>query len=175
MAGRTLIQTMFLKTADSQAIWIEGKNEAKSFLAAQTAQVFEVLERKTLGNMSGFALSPPLLALLSVYFCVPVLSSVHTLYTSNFHNGSELYTLQFNDENLEFNQVDSAPADGPMVWLDFDVSTSGHSLKRGWERELNTQRGSSTQEVFYTASHSKRQIFRATTFCPTGASAPPRS
>lgn len=63
------------------------------------------------------------LALLSTHLCTPVLSSVHTLYTSNFHNVSELYTLQFDDETLEFNVVDSTPADGPMVWLDFDVST----------------------------------------------------
>lgn len=137
-------------------------------------KLFEVLERKALGKMGGSALSPPFLALLSAYFCAPVLSTVHTLYTSNFHNGSELYTLQFNDENLEFSQVDSTPADGPMVWLDFDVSTSEHSLKRSWENELNTQRGSSTRELFCTASHSKHQTFRATMFFPTGASARPK-
>lgn len=55
--------------------------------------------------------------------CTPVFSTVHTLYASNFHNVSELYTLQFNDESLEFNVIDSTLADGPMVWLDFDVST----------------------------------------------------
>lgn len=136
-------------------------------------KLFDVLERKALETMGGSALSSPFLAVWSAYLCVPVLSSVHTLYTSNFHNGSELYTLQFNDENLEFGQVDSAPADGPMVWLDFDVSSSGHSLKRDWEKELNTQRGSSIREPFCTAYHSKRQIFQATMFCPTGASARP--
>lgn len=73
--------------------------------------------------MGSNMVSRPFLALLRACLCTPVLSSVHTLYTSNFHNGSELYTLQFNDESLDFNQVNSAPADGPMVWLDFDVST----------------------------------------------------
>lgn len=137
-------------------------------------KLFEIFEPKALENMSVSTLSSPFLALWSAYLCAPVLSSVHTLYTSNFHNGSELYTLQFNDENLEFIEVDSVPADGPMVWLDFDVSTPEHSLKRGCEKELNTQRGSSTRELFCTAYHSKRQISPATLFCPTGASARPR-
>lgn len=69
------------------------------------------------------AVSSAFFALLSTYLCTPALSSVHTLYASNFHNVSELYTLQFDDESLEFNVVDSTLADGPMVWLDFDVST----------------------------------------------------
>lgn len=77
--------------------------------------------------MGNSAISWAFLALLGTHFCTPVLSSVHTLYTSNFHNVSELYTLQFDDETLEFNVVDTTPADGPMVWLDFDVSTR-HTL-----------------------------------------------
>lgn len=73
--------------------------------------------------MGNSAVSWAFLALLSAHLFTPVLSSVHTLYASNFHNVSELYTLQFDDESLEFNVVDSTIADGPMVWLDFDVST----------------------------------------------------
>lgn len=72
--------------------------------------------------MSSSAVSWAFLGLLGTHLCTPVLASVHTLYTSNFHNVSELYTLQFNDERLEFNVIDSTSADGPMVWLDFDVS-----------------------------------------------------
>lgn len=69
-----------------------------------------------------------LVALLGTHLCTPVLASVHTLYASNFHNVSELYTLQFDDETLGFDVVDSTLADGPMVWLDFDVSTRRTSL-----------------------------------------------
>lgn len=80
--------------------------------------------------MGNSAVLRAFLALLGTHFCTPVLSSIHTLYASNFHNVSELYTLQFDDETLEFNMVDSTQADGPMVWLDFDVSISSTSLNK---------------------------------------------
>lgn len=72
--------------------------------------------------MGSSVVSRAFFASLGTHLCTPVLASVHTLYTSNFHNVSELYTLQFDDETLEFNVIDSTSADGPMVWLDFDVS-----------------------------------------------------
>lgn len=114
--------------------------------------------------MGTSAVSRPFLALLCACLCTPVLSDVHTLYTSNFHNGSELYTLQFDDENLEINEVSSTPADGPMVWLDFDVSTSYTSLKHLWEKELNPELVYSIQEPSYTVSHSKPPISPAIIF-----------
>lgn len=84
---------------------------------------WNILLLHPLSSMGNSAVFWALCALLSTHLCTPVLSSVHTLYASNFHNVSELYTLQFDDESLEFDVVDSTLADGPMVWLDFDVST----------------------------------------------------
>ncbi|KAL1854401.1 hypothetical protein Daus18300_011500, partial [Diaporthe australafricana] len=70
--------------------------------------------------MGSSTLSWPYLAFWGAHWCSPVLSSIHTLYAFNFHNVSELYTLQLDDDLMEVNMVDSALADGLMVWSDFD-------------------------------------------------------
>ncbi|KAK7737598.1 hypothetical protein SLS63_002727 [Diaporthe eres] len=125
----------------------------------------KVFDQKPFETMGNPALSWAFLALLGTRFCTPVLSSIHTLYTSNFHNVSELYTLQFHDETLEFDVIDSTPADGPMVWLDFD-----HTRTILYGVSLETSNISS-YNVLSNGSLSMAQVLDNSGSCPYGTGA----